>query len=54
MNDIEIFMVGNVSKDVDLVRIKQFLQFEIQSMIGKEKSDNTKAVSIQVTIREEV
>ena len=52
VNDIEIFMTGNVTSDVDMNRIRAFIEFQIQSMIGRKKSDNTKPVSIQVTIRE--
>ena len=44
--------MGNVTKDVSLNRIKDLLSFEIQSMIGKDKSETTKAVTVTVTIAE--
>ncbi len=43
---------GNVTRDVDLERIKQFITFELESMIGKDKSNDTKEIEVEVIIKE--
>jgi hypothetical protein len=54
MNTISLSLSGNVTKDVSLERIRNFIKFEVMSMIGRGASVTTKQIEIEIIIKEKV
>ena len=49
---MKVLVIGNVPKDTDLQRLADFLTEDAEAMLGRDKTDSTKAVYVEVTIGE--
>ena len=45
-------LIGNISKDVCIERVMNFLKQDAEAMIGRKETDLTKKVVVEITVKE--
>jgi hypothetical protein len=45
-------LIGNVGKDVTLERVMSFLKQDAEAMVGRNETESTKKVIVEISIKE--